>query len=85
MQAGAFVEQQRLGLASQSEFKLDTSALRKRDAEAAGIAAWPEEDNDGRAFSDDDFDVAAGTQACLMPSLHALLLQIRCCIRIGCV
>ncbi len=63
VQARAFTEQQRLGLASQAEFRLDTSALAKRKAEAAGITAWPDEDNEARAAaSDEDFDVAAGAQ-----------------------
>ncbi|BDA40672.1 ATP-dependent DNA helicase Q-like 4A [Coccomyxa sp. Obi] len=56
-QATAFVEQQRLGLASQAEFRLDVSALSKRKATTATITAWPDDDH-----SDDDFDVAACTQ-----------------------
>lgn len=59
MQAAAFVEQQRLGLVSQAEFRLDASSLAKRKADTAAITAWPDDD----AHSDDDFDLAAGTQA----------------------
>ena len=61
-QAAAFVEQQRLGLASQAEFRLDTSALSKRKATTAAITAWPDDDH-----SDDDFDVGAATQVPRLP------------------
>jgi hypothetical protein len=72
-QAKAFVEQRRLGLASQFEFKLDASALSQRKADTAGIAAWPDEDNDMRPFSDDDFDVAAASQVCCMTTMQVSL------------
>ncbi len=56
------MEQQRLGLALQAEFRLDASALSKRKGTTATITAWPDDDH-----SDDDFDVAAGTQvSCLL-------------------
>ena len=41
---------------------LDTSALSKRKADMAGVAAWPE-DNEGH--SEDDFDVDAPSQVSL--------------------
>ncbi len=69
VQAKQFREQQRLGLLSQEEFALDTSALSKRKADMAGVAAWPE-DNEGP--SDDDFDVDA-------PSQVAFPLQAAAC------
>jgi hypothetical protein len=65
LQAAAFVEQQRLGLASQAEFHLDASALSKRKATTAAITAWPDDDH-----SDDDFDVDAATQ---VPCMAAFL------------
>ena len=58
-QAKQFREQQRLGLLSQEDFVLDTSALSKRKADLAGAAAWPEE-HEGP--SDDDFDADAPSQ-----------------------
>ena len=83
MQAKQFREQQRLGLLSQEEFALDTSALSKRKADMAGVAAWPE-DNEGP--SDDDFDVDAPSQVAFLCRLHhAMVLPWSCllCLRFG--
>ena len=59
VQAKQYRESQRLGLLSQEDFVLDTSALSKRKADMAGVAAWPE-DNEGP--SDVDFDADAPSQ-----------------------
>ena len=77
-QAKQYRESQRLGLLSQEEFVLDTSALSKRKADMVGVAAWPE-DNEGP--SDDDFDADTPSQvaslagcstqcSCLLTSHH---------------
>lgn len=58
MQAKQFREQQKLGLASQEEFTLDTSMLSKRKAAMSGVAGWQEEPG-----SDDDFDGDVLSQA----------------------
>lgn len=65
LQAKHFREQQRLGLASQEEFVLDTSGLYKSKANKAGVAQWGEDDN---AASDDDFDgpAQAGLPPCML-------------------
>jgi hypothetical protein len=59
VQARAFLEQQRLGLASQAgEFRLDESGLTLRSKAQPAAAAGPAWAEDGEGHSDDDFDAA---------------------------
>ena len=82
-QAAQFLEQRRLGVASQGEFALDASLLAQPRGQLAGVAAWPEEDHD-EWRSDGDFDAEAtpvatgGARVCASvvrcPDTHAVFL-----------